>query len=73
MYLKIKIQQTPFNCALQSLKIDLDIAIEKTHSQVNRIHWVIWQLFMNFDYCEKKYLLQSLLRSMFGLDVFMVF
>jgi hypothetical protein len=32
MYLKIKIHQTSFHCALQNFKIDVDIAIEKTHS-----------------------------------------
>jgi hypothetical protein len=41
IYLKIKIHQMSFNCALQKYKIDVDIAIEKTHSHADRIHWVI--------------------------------
>jgi hypothetical protein len=45
MYLKIKIHQTSISCALQNFKIDVDIAIEKTHSHADRIHWVVWQFF----------------------------
>jgi hypothetical protein len=41
MYLKIKIHPTSFNCARQNFKIDVNIAIEKTHSHADRIHWVI--------------------------------
>jgi hypothetical protein len=41
MYLKTKIHQTSFNCALQNFKNDVDKAIEKTHSHAYRIHWVI--------------------------------
>jgi hypothetical protein len=41
MYLKIKIHQTQFNCALQNFKINVDIAVEKTYSHVGHIHWVI--------------------------------
>jgi hypothetical protein len=45
MYLKIKIHQTSFNCALQNFKIAVDIVIEKTQSHADRIHWVILQFF----------------------------
>jgi hypothetical protein len=41
MYLKTKIHQTSFHCALQNYKIDIDIAIEKTHSHADRIRWAI--------------------------------
>jgi hypothetical protein len=41
MYLKIKVDRASFHSALQNFKIDVDIAIEKTHSHEDRIHWVI--------------------------------
>jgi hypothetical protein len=41
MYLKIKIHQISFHCTLQNFKIDVDIAIEKTHNHVDHIYWEI--------------------------------
>jgi hypothetical protein len=41
MYLKIKIHQTSFHCTLINFKTDNDIAIEKTDSHADRIHWAI--------------------------------
>jgi hypothetical protein len=41
MYLKIKIHQTSFDGALQIFKIDVNIALEKTHSHADPIHWAI--------------------------------
>jgi hypothetical protein len=45
MYYKIKIHQTSFHCVQLNFKIDVDIAIEKTHSHENSIYWPIWQFF----------------------------
>jgi hypothetical protein len=44
-FMNLKIHQKSLHCALQNFKIDVDIAIEKTHSHENRIYWEIWQLF----------------------------
>jgi hypothetical protein len=41
MYLEIKIHQPSFHSALQNFKVDVDIAIEKTHNHEDRIHWAI--------------------------------
>jgi hypothetical protein len=38
--------QNPLNVISQNIKIDADIAIEKTHSHADRIHWAIWQFFL---------------------------
>jgi hypothetical protein len=39
--MNLKIHQTSFNWAFQNFKIDVDIALEKTHSHADRIHWVL--------------------------------
>jgi hypothetical protein len=53
MYLKIKIHPTSFRCALKNFKIDINIAIDKTHSHADRIHWAITQFFfMKWSKCN---------------------